>query len=346
MADWWRAGLICSIGLAPHAHAQPLEPPACVAASAATHDGFLALRTGAEDLGLPLSAQALQRWDRQPFAAIIVPSGMRAPAPVGPASKAPPLLTATRSTSGSALVRADVPLSVDTVEWNRRSVSIVAYMPPGGEPRAVAAVMADRSNEGPTRVTLHSLAPPGLTEPNPKMELAAQEYLYTLAFREDPAARYCVPSPAADCEDSALVSQPEALRSIARQRACALAALPEAARRTLPSWRLVMLQPRETNAARKSLVSARIFDETGPLAGASVTFSQLPHSGCTATARADGSATCELVDDHGHDGEDAESHGQPVVVTFPGDLRGDPILLPTTILIRNPPADGDHADRR
>jgi hypothetical protein len=250
-------------------------------------------------------------------------------APASASGTAAELLPAVTSSSGSALVRADVPLSVANVEWNGRSISVVVSTSPTGGSIPVAAIVVDRSGPGSTRVSLLALSLPEFDDPATGVDAAKYEYLYTLAFRQEADARYCSSSDASHCEDS----QGMALRKIARQRQCALAKLPEGARKAFRGWRVVALNAASGPSGGKPLAAVRVSDGAGPITGARIMFSQRPDSSCTAISRADGIASCELTDDHGHEGDHSDFDREPVVVTFPGDLRGDPILLPMTELL-------------
>ena len=157
-----------------------------------------------------------------------------------------------------------------------------------------------------------------------------------MAFREAADARYCTPSRGRGCDDRQLLSQGEALQRLALHRECAVAAMPNGVRATLPRWRVVTLRAKEAPPGGKARVSARVFNQNVPIAGALVNFSRLPHSACTATTQADGTATCKLADTHGHEDDEDEEREfghAPLLVSFPGDLRGNPILLPTTKLV-------------
>ena len=69
--------------------------------------------------------------------------------------------------------------------------------------------------------------------------------------------------------------------------------------------------------------------------GASVYFNRAPHSGCSARSLPDGIATCLLVDQHGDEDSHSEDDKVSVLATFPGEVRPERVLLPTT-LIMNP----------
>lgn len=336
MNTWIRIGLLCIVGVSLASHAQPVTPATCGATGVASHDGFFRLRVGDETIGLPATAQALRNPGALPFAAIVVPSAMRASVPADARDRGVTFLPAAPSRFGSTLVRGEPPLSVENLEWNRVPISIVVYNAPGGAAYPVAAMIVDSSHGPTTRVSLTSLSLPNSVPPVLGLDLARAEHLYTMAFREAADALYCTPSSRGGCDDRHLLSQGEALQRLALHRECAVATLPDDVRATLPRWRVVTLSAKDAPPGGKARVSARVFDQDVPIAGARVTFSRLPHSLCTATTQADGTATCELADTHGHEDDEDEQREfgrAPVLVTFPGDLQGNPILLPTTRLV-------------
>lgn len=291
------------------------------------------LQVGDEKLALPASSNTLLQTAQPSFAGLIVPRD----AQVSSAARAQPAgiawLPAAASPSRSALVRADVPLSTETVEWNGSSITIVMHQPSTGAARPVAAAITDRSRWRSTRVSLLALSSLASERQGALLDVARQEHLYTMGFRQDANARFCIGANKA-CDGDQLLSQAEALQRIARRRECVSATLPDGARAASPSWRTVQLEPSEGASSAKPAVSVRVSDAAGPVAGAQILFTKLPHSACSATSQADGTATCVLADNHGHAGGHPEFDREPVVVTFPGDLRRNPILLPTTQLLR------------
>lgn len=315
------------------AQAASPESPRCAAATAAPQDGFFVLDVGDDRIGLPTGAAALRRPAEPAFAGVVVTTAMKAQAGSGsPLPSHGAWLPAAASQSGSALVRRDVPLTVENADVNLGAVAVVLHAPPGASARPVAALVVDRSRWRATRVSLREFALPQSGSQDPALSAARLEHLYTLAFRQDADARYCLPSANGTCDDDRLLSQGEALQQLAERRECALAALPEGARAASPAWRVVTLQPAPAAQDPKS-VAVRLLDQAVPIAGAQVLFSKLPHASCTATSQADGTASCVLTDNHGHAGGHPEFDREPVVVTFPGDLRSRRILLPTTRLM-------------
>lgn len=332
-ATWLRIGLLCLAGVSTGSHGQALTPSPCEAGGAATQEGFFALRVGDASIGLPATVQALSRAGESPFAAIVVPSGMRAAVPPGARDRSPTFLPASPVGSGSALVHGGLSLSVERIEWKAAAISVVMYKPAGGDAHPVAAMVVDSSEWRTKRVLLTWLSLPDTVRPAPGLDLARDGHLYTMALLQDAEALYCVSSSSGNCDGGPSRTQGEALQRIALHRECALAAQPPSARVDAPRWRVVTISAQEALPGARARVSARVSDQDKPLAGVQLVFSRLPHSACTATTQGDGTATCELSDAQGHEGGHPEFDREPVLVTFPGDLRGNPILLPTTRLM-------------
>lgn len=327
----WKRWALASVIVLPNClHAQQAGSTECQVSRLRPEAGLFALRIGESTIGLPSSLSALQRTEARDVAAVIVPTEMRAAAVASALPGGVRQLPADISHSGSALVKASAALSVQNVSWNRSSISIVSNRA-ADRSQPVAAMVVDRSQWRSTRVSLVSLAlsdAPGPAE----LEIATLEQLYTMAFREEAGAGFCLQTDASSCEDDRLLEQAQALQKIAALRQCAMTKLLESERAKLPTWRVVVLHPYPATSDPKATVSARVSDPTGPLAGVQVMFSKAPHSACTAVSSADGTASCVLVDEHGH-GAHPEFDREPVVATFPGDLRRSPFLLPTTKLL-------------
>jgi hypothetical protein len=80
-------------------------------------------------------------------------------------------------------------------------------------------------------------------------------------------------------------------------------------------------------------VAVRVTTEEGAVEGVSIYFNRAPHSSCVGKSGKDGLATCHLVDQHG-DGDAHEDDGAvAVVATFPGDVRADRVIAPTTLVL-------------
>lgn len=157
---------------------------------------------------------------------------------------------------------------------------------------------------------------------NPERDLAALERLYQRVLQADPVGWFEFQSIAG--------SQADVLKAIAEQRQRVTRELAARGSQLRPiPWSVVSM---ELLATADKRVSLRVHRNPAPLAGAPLTISRPPDEICTATADAQGVASCELVDAHG-DGHGEEHHG-PLVVTFPGALAPDRIDLPTTLVVR------------
>ncbi|MEF7612521.1 hypothetical protein V4F39_01275 [Aquincola sp. MAHUQ-54] len=335
-AFWIRLVGFCSFSvLSACSHLPQPKGLECDAAGLAAEEGVFSLSVGQERWGLPASNAAFLRPGNSSFDRLIASTQVQSSL----ASRAQPLAAATlpaaRSHSRSALVGAKAPLFVEEVEWKGSTISYVMYQAPMGETHPVAAAVVDRSRWRSTRVSLLALSSPAAKEAGAAVEVARLEHLYTIGFRQEANARFCL---VGDCESEQLLSQAEALQQIAQRRECVAAALPASVRTTVPGWRIVTLRPQEVLPGDNSVVTVRVSDQAGPLSGVQVMFTKPPHAACTATSRADGTATCQLADNYGHAGGHPEFDREPVVATFPGNLKGNPILLPTTQLLRPPKA--------
>jgi hypothetical protein len=164
-------------------------------------------------------------------------------------------------------------------------------------------------------------------------EVATIEHLYGLLLGQDPEAGFCLTGFGRTCgrvDDE----YPHAalLRELheARQRATTRA---HRSGSSVP-WRVVaMTAAMSSDSGNEDQVGVRLVGEGGPLAGATVHFNRAPHSGCSARSSPDGLATCRLVDRHGDEDSHSEDEKAPVLATFPGDVRADRVLLPTTLVM-------------
>jgi len=93
-------------------------------------------------------------------------------------------------------------------------------------------------------------------------------------------------------------------------------------------WRAVSLETAGSGHDRR-VVSARLRETRGPLTGATILFTRAPHLECSGTTDGTGWASCRLEDSHGHDDDD-EVQGAPTLASYPGEVRADHVLLPTT----------------
>jgi hypothetical protein len=222
---------------------------------------------------------------------------------------------------GSTLVsRRDLQFRVFQGQWRGSPVTLLMHQPAVGESFPVAAIQASQGH-----VSLHRFALPEGTADAVDLQIATLENLYVLALRQDAEARFCL-----EAKDG--YSHAELLRALVQARDSALArASPD--KPGIP-WRVISMAPAPPAGGDADQVGVRVMRDERPMEGAAVYFNRAPHSGCSAKTNADGIATCELVDQHGDGDSHAEHDGTPVVVTYPGDVRVDLVLVPTTLVMQ------------
>lgn len=160
-------------------------------------------------------------------------------------------------------------------------------------------------------------------------ERAVLEQLYTLVLRMDPLASYCLQVADTACEASGSVSHTRVLQMLAEARAQAV----DDGSAIVP-WRVVDMTSAPLRTWDVDVVGVRAVGRDGPLEGVSIYFNRAPHSLCIARTGADGVATCRLQDQHGD--EHQHDHAASVVAIFPGDVRPERILPPTTFVLPAP----------
>lgn len=161
-------------------------------------------------------------------------------------------------------------------------------------------------------------------------ELPVLEQLYTQVLHMDPLASYCLRGVDAPCDvaDQRL-SHTRMLQLLAETRARAV----DSPARVVP-WRVVEMTGAPVRTWDADVVGVRAMSRDSPLEGVSIYFNRAPHSLCIARTGADGVATCRLQDQHGD--EHQHDHAASVVATFPGDVRPDRVLPPTTFVLPAP----------
>lgn len=172
-------------------------------------------------------------------------------------------------------------------------------------------------------------------------ELPALEQLYVLLLRQEPTAAYCwseraeerpgEPAAVPAACSAGTLSHAQALQALAARRERAAAAVPGAV-----PWRVVEIGGALRRAGDPDFVGVGASGPDGPLERATLYFNRAPHSICAARTDAEGRAACRLEDQHG-DG-DQHDHATTVVVTFPGEVRPDRVLLPTTWVLPGLPS--------
>lgn len=208
------------------------------------------------------------------------------------------------------------------------TVTVLAHQPDPGATRPVALLRQHRSQAWTSVRRLPLSDGPA---PSADLALAVIEQLYAMVFRLDPLARYCIdPGPdeiPAACQASgAEASHGRTLQALAALREQAAAHRPAA----LP-WHRVEITPVPWPSPDVDTVGVRVVGPGGSIERKPIHFNRAPHSICIARTDAEGLASCRLEDQHG-DGSQ-HSHASEVVAIFPGELRPDRVLLPTTLVL-------------
>lgn len=235
-----------------------------------------------------------------------------------------------RSAPRSALVGAHGPaFDLAVATQGDVTITVLARRRADATRQPVARLTQQARPGGPRQVFIERLGAPSEAH---EAETLAQ--LYALVLQLDPEARYCLAANArvdgAACDPARDgVSHGEFLRTLADRRAARLGSGVGTA-----VWQVVRVEAAPTPSWDADFVSARAIGPDGPMAGVTVYFNRQPHSICAARTGADGVARCRLVDQHGDEHE--HDHGAAVVATYPGDVRADRILLPTTHVLPAP----------
>lgn len=250
---------------------------------------------------------------------------------------APPPGTDFRPAPQSTLLtRSDLPFLVARWHADGITTTLLALRQPGAEPRPVARLQQQGQGVD-LQVSVQRLALPSNADGAADIELAALEHLYGLVFRQQPLATYCLSERAGPCNVAHVgQSHGSVLQALAAERtqAAARAASGSQARTPVP-WQVVELQGAESPAGDVDTVSVRATGPSGPVERLAIHFDRAPHSICTARSGFSGQATCRLEDQHG-DGSQHD-HGSAVVAAFPGEVRPDLVLLPTTVVLATTP---------
>jgi hypothetical protein len=229
--------------------------------------------------------------------------------------------------------RRDLPFRLARVQGQADQMIVLAYQAPGGRPAPVA-VISSRTSSGRALVSLHRLALPQDAADLP-LGVVTLEHLYFQAMRLDPDAAFCFSDSGQACDAaSSSYSHAALLRDLAAARQRALSPSGQASG-GMP-WQVVTLTPPAVRHADPDEVGARITGLQGPMPGVKLFFNRAPHSSCVATSGADGLATCRLVDQHGDGDAHSEQDHAPVLTTYPGDVRAERVLLPTTLVLESP----------
>lgn len=224
--------------------------------------------------------------------------------------------------------RQDVPIALGRVQGKGIRKVVLAYQPAGQQPSPLAEISTTDSGDH-ALVSVHLLPQSSVPDDLP-MRVVTLEHLYFQAMRLDPEAAFCFSDGERPCDAAASGSSHAALLrdlAMARQRALqrdGVAGVP---------WEMVALRPPAQRTSGLDEVGARIAGSRGPMQGVTLFFNRAPHSSCVATTGADGAAHCHLVDQHGDGDEHSDQDQARVLVTYPGDVRAERVLLPTTLLL-------------
>jgi hypothetical protein len=209
-------------------------------------------------------------------------------------------------------------------------MTVLAYQAPGGKPSPVALMASSWSGNEP-HVSIQRMPLVATTNERGDLSVATLEYLYTLVLRQEAEARFCFADIGRRCDAGRKgYSHAGVLLQLARARheAVGLAAGKAA---TIP-WHEISLTAENAHHTDPDDVGARIAGGHGPIVGATIFFNRAPHSSCAAKSRDGGLATCHLIDQHGDEDTHSEQDKTPVLAIFPGDVRADRVLLPTTLM--------------
>jgi hypothetical protein len=224
----------------------------------------------------------------------------------------------------------DVNFVVAQKKRGEELTTVLARQRAGFPPQPVAQLVQQRQGAD-LHVSVQRLSEPVSAPDSAAEETAVFEQLYALVLRHEPEARYCLGSGRRQCNPARDgVSHPALLNALAAARDR------EAPRtRTATPWRVVDMSRAPAGTADADVVGVRATTHRVPLEGVAVHFNRAPHSLCVARTGPDGVASCRLEDQHG-DGH-LHDHAATVVATFPGDVRPDRVLLPTTYVL--PPSE-------
>lgn len=226
------------------------------------------------------------------------------------------------SSADYAFVQADV-------RQGERAATVLARREGASAPVPVA-IARYKESDGDASVSVQFL--PNKT--NPEGDVAALEQLYAMMLRHDALGRYCLAVGPRPCDDtSRSLSHEELLRELAAKRQATVALVSHSP--SIPPWRSISMSAvAQTKADSDDDVAVKVADESRPMQGVTVYFNRAPHSVCSGRTGPNGVASCRLVDQHGDEDDHAGDTGHPqVVVTYPGNVGADRVLLPMTFVL-------------
>jgi hypothetical protein len=238
-----------------------------------------------------------------------------------------------KAAPASALIsRPQVHVQTWSATWNDQRLTLLMHVPASGAQRLLGVIVsgsgsrADESSYFWYRQQQASAS---------TLDLAGLEHLYRLGLEQDPLrpARFqMVVDGRADARPTVgkRLTHSALLAAIATARERIATKIVSSGEK-LVRWKSAYIELRG-EAKDETLVRARVRDASRrPVLGASISFTQAPHFGCTAQSDASGLAACHLEDTHGH--EDHHGETAPTVAYFAGKVDQDEIVLPTTAVL-------------
>ena len=276
--------------------------------------------------------------------AVVVMLGARA----GGAAAPPPGTVLLPAPPSALVTRRDLVFVLARWQDDVVTTTLLALRQPGAEPRPVARLQQWRQ-DSELQVSVQRLHTRSDSADAADIEMAALEHLYGLVFRLQPLASFCLNERRDEGGNEGLIegliegagicdvtqgrlSHAGMLQALAALRAQAASRVVSAQGTAKPvPWRVVHMRDAAQRLGDVDTVSVRAIEPDGPIHRLAVHFDRAPHSICTTRTDADGVATCRLEDQHGDGGQ--HDHATAVVATFPGELRPDRVLLPTTAVL-------------
>lgn len=254
------------------------------------------------------------------------------PAPV--AADTPALSRYTPAPTSKLVSRQDLTFKTAQARAPNRRELVLARETSDGALVEVARIVSTPSKQG-VLVAIQLLPAVDRDAQAAEHHLASLEHLYGLILRQDASARFCLSDDGPPCS---VARQGRSQGAVLAHIAAARQRLLE--RRHIPSsshapWRVVLLRPVKKIRRDPNWASVRVTLDGAPVVGASVFFNRAPHSTCEARVGPDGLASCQLIDHHLETHAHGDGEEGPVVARYPGDVRADRVLLPTTQVIQD-----------
>jgi len=232
--------------------------------------------------------------------------------------------------------RPELEFKLGRLQWASYSVMFLMHQPSAKKPVPVAAISTFQVGNK-EHVWFQSLVPVGRRagqgRASQDVEIATIEHLYALALQQNPEALFCLAARKRSCARAdGDYSHAQLLGELygARQR------ILTSARRTGANvpWQLVSMVTVHQDSGDPDDVGVRVMSDGRPMEGARVFFNRAPHSICRAKSSANGVAACRLEDNHADGPHEDEDHAA-VTAVYPGDVRPNIVLLPTTLVVRS-----------